>query len=225
MTEPTGGAPMPPPSVGGPASEPPAQQPPAPQPPHDQGAWQAPPPSSQPQFQQAPVAAGPAPGVAYADLVTRIIAYIIDALILGVVWTIVWTVIVGSLFVTSGFALLTVAGVILGLLWAAASAVYFIYGWTRMRASLGQRVLGLETVNAADGATLTQDQAIQRWIYLFGIPGLLAVLGNIVGFLGFLLSLAGLAYAIYLLYTASQSPKRQGFHDVKAQTVVIKRTA
>jgi uncharacterized RDD family membrane protein YckC len=231
MTEPTGGAPAPPPSGDNAEAPPPApqasaQQPVVSKPPAQaQGSWQAPPAGSQPQFQQAPMEAGPAPGVAYADLVTRIIAIIIDWLILGVVWTIVWTVVAGSLFVTSGFAMLAVAGIVLGVIWAAVSAVYFVYGWTRLRASPGQRVLGLETVNAADGATLSQDQAIQRWIFLFGIPGILAVLGNIVGLVGSLLGLIGLGYTIYLLYTASQSPKRQGFHDVKASTVVIKRTA
>jgi uncharacterized RDD family membrane protein YckC len=176
-----------------------------------------------PQFQPAAVSAGPAPGVAYADLVTRIIAYIIDAIILGVVWTVVWSVVFGTLFVTSGYAMLLVAGIALGILWAGASAVYFVYTWTKMRASLGQRVLSLETVNAADGATLTNNQAIRRWVFLFGIPGLLAVLSNVIGTLGLLLSLAGLGYSIYLLYTASQSPKRQGYHDVQANTVVVKR--
>ena len=37
-----------------------------------------------------------------------------------------------------------------------------------MRASPGQKVLSLETVNAADGATLTQNQAIRRWAFLWG---------------------------------------------------------
>ena len=32
-----------------------------------------------------------------------------------------------------------------------------------MRASLGQKALGLQTVNAADGATLTRPQAVRRW--------------------------------------------------------------
>jgi hypothetical protein len=85
-------------------------------------------------------------------------------------------------------------------------------------------------VNAADGATLTRDQAIRRWAWLFGPQVVasvcqfalgatdIAVLGSLIGLLSFL-------YTIYLLYTASQSPKRQGFHDVQAATVVVKRLA
>ncbi len=207
MTEPTGGAPAPPPQ--------------------DPGSWQAPPPSPQPQFQQAPAAAGPAPGIMYADTITRVIAYVIDAIIFWVVAIFIVGLIVLSIFAGGGLVGL-IGSVLLAVLGLVGSAIYFVYCWTRLRASLGQKALGLETVNAADGATLTQDQAIRRWAFLFGptalggalsyAPGPLAVLGLLVGLLAFI-------YEIYLLYTVTQSTKRQGFHDVQAGTVVIKRTA
>jgi uncharacterized RDD family membrane protein YckC len=231
MTDPTGGvpnqgAPVPPPAapVPPPAGGYQAPPAPAPTPPPSQGGFQAPPPSqpSAPAFQQAAVEPGPAPGIAYADLVTRIVAYVIDAIGLGIVWTIVWSVIAGMLVVTSGFGLLTVAGVVLGLVWAAGSLAYFVYCWTKLRATLGQRVMKLETVNASDGATLTQPQAIRRWAFLFGPAAAGIVLGNILGILGSLLGLLAFGYECYLLYTASQSTKRQGFHDAQAGTVVIK---
>ncbi len=211
MTEPTGGAPTPPP-------------------PQDPGSWQAPPPTPQPQFQQAPVAAGPAPGVAYSDLVTRIIAYIIDAILLSIVFWVVGIAILGGLLLTGGVAGAIIGFLVLGVLYLAGSAIYFIYTWTTMRASPGQKVLNLETVNAADGATLTRDQAIRRWAFLFGPSALgtvanFALGGTSIAILGTLVSLATLVYTIYLLYSASQSPKRQGFHDVQAGTVVIKRMA
>lgn len=249
MTDPAGGvpnqgepvpppaAPVPPPAQGGyQAPEPAAPAPPpvgapvpppaaAPAPPPTQGGYGAPqgsPTFTAPAFQQAAVEAGPAPGIAYADLVTRIIAYVIDGIALGIVWTIVWSVIVGTLVVTTGYGMLLVAGIVLGLLWAAGSAAYFVYCWTKMRATAGQKIMKLETVNAADGATLTQPQAIRRWAFLFGPTAAGIVLGNVLGVIGPLLSLAAFGYAIYLLYTASQSPKRQGFHDVQAGTVVVK---
>lgn len=207
MTEPTGGAPTPPP-------------------PQDQGSWQAPPPPTpQPQFQQAPVAAGPAPGIAYADTVTRVIAYIIDLIIFWVVGLFIVGLIVLSIF-TGGGAAALIGTTLLAVLGLVGSAIYFIYCWTRLRASLGQKALGLETVNAADGATLSQEQAIRRWAYLFGptalgaalgyAPGPLAILGPLIGLLAFF-------YQLYLLYTVTQNPKRQGFHDVQAGTVVVKR--
>ena len=189
-------------------------------------------------FQVKPVEAGPAPGIAYADLGMRIGAYVIDAIGLSVVYFVVAAilsgVLLGSLF-TVGIAMLFIVVVILGALYLVGSAVYFVYTWTTMRASLGQKMLGLETVNAGNGATLTQQQAIRRWAFLFGPQAIVTVLQigsswfvyafGLMGVISLLLSLAGLAYTIYLLYTTSQSSKRQGFHDVQAGTVVIKRVA
>jgi uncharacterized RDD family membrane protein YckC len=208
---------MPPPSAGQAG----APQPPAQQPPQQQGSWQSPPPGQPPQSQQPPVAAGPAPGVAYADTVSRVIALVIDAIILGVGLAVVNT----FLLVIGGWG----AFIITGILYIIVNAVYFIFTWTRLRASPGQKVLNLETVNAADGATVTQDQAIRRWLYLWGPASLAQILsfsgGLVLGVLGVFVSLFALAYEIYLLYSVTQSPKRQGYHDVKAGTVVIKRTA
>jgi uncharacterized RDD family membrane protein YckC len=177
-------------------------------------------------FQTAPLAAGPAPGISYADLVTRIIAFIIDGVILGFGYVIVWSILLGALFVTGGFGGFFIGVIIGAVIYLVASAVYFVYTWTTMRASPGQKILNLETVNAADGATLSRDQAIRRWAFLFGPAALATVFGYSGGGLGILstlISLVSLGYTIYLLYTASQDPKRQGFHDKQAGTVVVKR--
>jgi uncharacterized RDD family membrane protein YckC len=174
-----------------------------------------------PAFQPAAVAPGPAPGVTYADLVTRIIAFIIDAIILYIPWVILSAVVFTVVLINgAGFILF---GLVLGVIYAVGTAVYFVYCWTRLRASVGQRVLSLECVNAADGATLTQDQAIRRWAWLFG-PYCISIVANYVfGLLGSLIGLLAFVYVIYLLYTVSQNPKHQGYHDVQASTVVVKR--
>lgn len=211
----------------GPASEgtPPPESPPPASP---QGSWQTEPQSTWQPPQAAPVAAGPAPGVAYADLVQRVIAYIIDAIIFGIVFWVIGIALLGGLLLTGGFAGAIVGFLVLSVLSLVGSAIYFVYTWMTMRASPGQRILGLETVNEADGATLTRDQAIRRWAFLFGPQAVGAVaqtaLGGDAYFLGLIISLATLGYTIYLLYTASQSPKRQGFHDVQANTVVVARS-
>jgi uncharacterized RDD family membrane protein YckC len=216
MTDPAGGTPTPPPATPPPATPPPSN-------------WQQ---QTAPTggFQTAPVAAGPAPGVVYADLVTRIIAFVIDYVLVGIVTFLVAIIVVGLLTAIGGLL-----GALLGFIIAAVivwvgSAVYFVYTWMNMRASPGQRILGLETVNAADGSTLTQPQAIRRWGFLYGIFALSAVGQLVLGstslsILSLLLSLATLGYTIYLVYSASQSPKRQGYHDVQAGTVVVKRVA
>ena len=46
-------------------------------------------------------------------------------------------------------------------------AVYWIYTWTSMRASPGQKMLGMQVGNSPDGQTLNQEQAIRRWAVLF----------------------------------------------------------
>ena len=43
------------------------------------------------------------------------------------------------------------------------------------------------------------------------------------GTLGSLIGLLAFGYEIFLLWTTYQSPKKQGYHDVQAGTVVVKR--
>jgi uncharacterized RDD family membrane protein YckC len=177
------------------------------------------------QMKNVVVEKGPAPGVEYAELPIRIGAYIIDMVLLFVAYFIVATVIIAVLLFT-GFWF--IAWVVTALLYAAGSAIYFIWSWRNLRASPGQKVLSLETVNAATGKAISMDQAVKRYLYLFG-PALLAQVFSFGGFgfaiLGMLVGLAAFAYTIWLLYTVSQSPKRQGYHDVQASTVVIRRFA
>ena len=184
-----------------------------------QNAWQAPPPD----HAKDP---GPAPGVTYADLSFRVFGYIIDAIIAAVLFLVIGTVILGVVGSLGGALGWVIGLVFLVAFNAAFSAIYFIYSWTTLRASPGQKVLGLETVNAADGATLTQPQAIRRWLWLFGPFVLLSALQMVVGgAVGTIFSLGSLGYGIYLLYTTYQHPKRQGLHDVQAATVVVRRAA
>jgi uncharacterized RDD family membrane protein YckC len=235
MTDPAGGVPNQgepaappaaepvPPLAAAPAPPPAAAPPPpaaAPAPPPAQAGYQAPqggPAFTAPTLQQAAVEAGPAPGIVYADLVTRIIALVIDYLILFIPFVLISLVLA---FVSFGPFLAS-------LIFAGASAGYFVYTWTKQRATYGQKFQKLECVNAADGATLTQEQAIRRWAFLFGPSALVTIVTNFpiwaIAALGSLLGLVVFGYLIYLLYSASQSPKRQGFHDVQAGTVVVKR--
>ncbi len=205
--------------------------------PQGTGDWQNAPPAPTPPsapahapggFQTAPVRRRTGPGGVLRRPGHPDHRLLIDAILLSVLFWVIGIAILGGLLLTGG-----IAGAIIGFLcWAsctwAGSAIYFIYTWTTMRASPGQKILNLETVNAADGATLTRDQAIRRWAYLFGPSAVgtvanFALAGTDIGFLGSLISLATFVYTLYLLWSASQSPKRQGFHDVQSGTVVVKR--
>ncbi|MFI5255300.1 MAG: RDD family protein [Candidatus Limnocylindrales bacterium] len=184
-------------------------------------SWQAPAPAAEPQ-------PGPA-GFVYADLPNRIIAYVIDIVILFVI-NIVVTAVVGAVglnistfSLANGFTYNYLAVVVIGLIGLAVSAGYFIYTWTRMRGTIGMRALGMQIGNEGNGATLTQNQAIKRWIYVGGWISIVQIV-NPVPLLGILVGLAGLIYIIYLLYTTAQSPTKQGYHDHAAKTMVVKAT-
>jgi uncharacterized RDD family membrane protein YckC len=168
------------------------------------------------------------PGFVYADVPNRFIALIIDAIVMLLI-----LIVIGIILAAVGFnagLMTTGTNIVSGVIYAALSLVvtggYFIYTWTSMRASVGMRVLGMQVGNAFDGKTLTMEQAMKRFIALWGPSTLSGALNSVSG-IGQLISLAVLVYLVYLLYTTAKSPTKQGFHDIFANTVVVKaaRTA
>ena len=204
-------APAPPPEAPPPPAGPPSQMPPQP-------AWM------QNLTSTAPVA-GPA-GLFYADLPNRIIAYIIDVILLAIVGAIV-TAITGSFMpvvqfdFVNGFHYNYLAAIINAVISGGISAAYFIYTWTAMRGTLGMKVLGMQIGSEKDGTTLTMDQAIRRWLAVGGWITIAQAL-NPLPLLGILIGLVALGYVIYLLYTTAQSPTKQGFHDHFVGSMVVK---
>ena len=181
---------------------------------------------------QAPPAAAPQPGPAgfvYADLPNRIIAYIIDIVILAIANIIITAVIgavglnISTFSLQNGFTYNYLAVVVVGIIGLIISAGYFIYTWTTMRGTIGMKALGMQIGNEGDGATLTQNQAIKRWIYVGGWISIVQIV-NPLPLLGLLVGLAGFIYIVYLLYTTAQSPTKQGYHDHAAKTMVVKAT-
>jgi uncharacterized RDD family membrane protein YckC len=162
-------------------------------------------------------AATPAASLAPADMGTRVIAYIIDAVVLSIAYLIL-------------LAVLPLPGgaIVRSVIFAVLSFLYFGYSWRTWRASPGQRVLALMTVSATDGSPLTWNQAVMRFAWLFGPSVLGSLFGNadqVGGTLSFILSLVVLGYYIYLFWTASQDPKRQGLHDKRSGSIVVKGAA
>jgi len=172
------------------------------------GSWAAAPP---------PVQAGPA-GFVYADVPNRAIAYIIDAIILFVIDVVVFLVLAA---IGLGNASFGIGSIVLAIVALAISGAYFLYTWTAMRGTVGMKVLSMQVGNAGDGKTLTMEQAVRRWIAL-GAPFSLAQVFSPIAGIGILVSLAALGWFIYLVYTTAKSPTKQGFHDVFADTMVVK---
>jgi uncharacterized RDD family membrane protein YckC len=154
--------------------------------------------------------------LAPAAVATRVIAYIIDAIILGIIGIFILGIVINDV---------TIVGTVTrAIIYAVLGFLYFGYSWTAWRASPGQRILGLMTVDATSGAAITWNQAVMRWAFLFG-PSVLNSLFPVGGGLGSIVSLVVLAYYIYLLYTTATDARKQGLHDKQANTLVITKTA
>jgi uncharacterized RDD family membrane protein YckC len=196
-------------------------------------APEAPPPAPAANWQTAPPAtvAG-IPGFVFADVPNRFIALIVDGIILAVIGAVV-SAVVAAIFgqqytittdangFPTGVSTNFVSATVTLLLSLVVSAVYWIYTWTAMRGSPGMKVLGMQVGNYPDGATLTQNQAVRRWVALGGPLPLVQVLNQLPA-IGALIGLAALAYYVYLLYSTAKSPTKQGFHDKYANSVVVK---
>ncbi len=154
--------------------------------------------------------------LAPAAVATRVIAYIIDAIILGILGIVIVGIIISDVTI--------VGNIIRAIIYAVLGFLYFGYTWTAWRATPGQRILGLMTVDATSGAALTWNQATMRWAFLFG-PSVLNSLFPVGGGLGAIISLVILAYYIYLLYTTATDPRKQGLHDKQANSLVTTKIA
>lgn len=219
MSQPTGEP------QGGPPSW---QQPPQPPSPPPAQSWQqspqqpqppTPPPSQAPSWtanitSTAPVV-GPA-GYYYADVPNRIIAYIIDVILLGIINLIVLALVVAIMGASDAASIvITVIGLVI-------SIGYWVWSWSSRRMTVGMQLLGLQIGSEADGSTITQGQALVRWA-IIGVPGLLASATSYFSSgLGVLLSLVGAIWLIALLVSIAQSATKQGYHDRYAKTIMVK---
>jgi uncharacterized RDD family membrane protein YckC len=206
MTDPTNPGPDPQPT---PQPPPPQPAPPAaswPPPPQPPTSWTAPPPE-----------VGPAPGIRFASHGPRLVAYIIDTILLSVVLIAVITVLSIVVFGSAWLSGLTSAdfsgtpspaavGTIVGFVFLVfffvlLSFAYFPFFWARSGQTPGMRLFNLHVVRDTDGGKITGGQAILR---LFGYW-----VSAFVFYLGF----------IWVFVDA----RRRGWHDLIAGTVVIER--
>jgi uncharacterized RDD family membrane protein YckC len=194
------------------ATPPPASPPPA-----------APPPGAPPPYVGAPApwapvaAANPyaipgAAGIEIAGAMPRVVAYIIDSVLLGLLTGVLFGIVFGIAPGIGGMFLVQAAiGIVV-------EAVYFIAFWTSdARATLGMRLLKLQVGNAFDGRKLDGAQAVRRWIALGGWLSALGYSQTSAGFSGTAL----LLWSIVLLVTTAVSPTKQGLHDRFANSAIV----
>lgn len=169
---------------------------------------------------------GPA-GLFYADVPNRIMALIIDIIVLSVIGFIL-ALLFGGLVTdpgaldSPGGELDVVPFLVVLLLQLGLSLAYFGYLWTATGATLGMRLLGLRIGDEADGQPIGRGQAVTRWL-LLGIPSVLASLAAYVpDMIAVILSIVGVMWLLMLLYTMAQSPTKQGLHDRYAHTILVR---
>jgi uncharacterized RDD family membrane protein YckC len=154
--------------------------------------------------------AGPAPGIEFAPHGPRLVAYILDSILLSIVVGFFIAIGVGLLLsgttfegkqVTSievgaatGFAVFALIGTVIGVL-------YFPFFWARGGQTPGMRPFGLHVVRDADGGPIGWGSALLRLIGLW-LAALVFYLGYIWVFI---------------------DKRRRGWQDLIAGTVVVKR--
>lgn len=144
--------------------------------------WQAPEPE-----------AGPSPGVAFAGPGARLVAYIVDIIVVSVaafVLTILAILLAATLPI---LAILPIVAIIV------VPLLYFPYYWSRGGQTPGMKMMGIKVVRDRDGGPVTSGQAILRLIG-YWVSALVFYIGYIWIFI---------------------DKRRRGWHDLIGGTVVI----
>lgn len=147
---------------------------------------------------------GPAPGLEFAGYGERLVAYIVDAIIVTII--VVVASIVGAFAIAGGAATGSVgaavsAGFLLVIVVFVVSIGYFPFFWARGGTTPGMKMFGLYVVRDSDGGPISGGQAVLR---LFGYW-----VASLVFYLGF----------IWVFI----DKRRRGWHDLIAGTVVVQR--
>ena len=137
----------------------------------------------------------------YAGMVSRLLAWVIDAFAVGVIFALLLNlvelgieVVTGQTFEPSGTIFSTIVGISF-VLWA---ILYFAFPWAMSGKSVGMAVLGIQ-VRRSDGSHVNGNRALLR---IIALPLSFLVLG------------IGLVMGIF-------QRQRKCLHDVIADTVVV----
>ena len=152
----------------------------------------APPPPPQMPGGYAPVAVA-SPG-SYGGFWIRVVAYIIDIVILGVVGGVI-----DAIFHANPSDASAGGNGIAGFINLVIDVAYFAGQWTYFGATLGQRVFKLRVVDAATGQPIGLGKALLRWVGLF---------------VSFLVCFVGVIWVAF-------DARKQGWMDKSAGTLVV----
>ena len=171
-----------------------------------------------------------APGLVYAGAGPRLIAYIIDAVLVGIVVSIITlpfaaSALTDSLSGSAAFdpanpvPMMTPVAGISTIIALAIEAAYFSLLWASGgRATIGMRLLKLQVGDATSGNRIPIATAFRRWLGFGAWLNLIAF----VPVLGAFASLAVFAWQVILLVTTASHPQKMGLHDRFANTAMVR---
>jgi uncharacterized RDD family membrane protein YckC len=144
---------------------------------------------------------GPGPGVTYGGRWRRLIAAVIDGLIVYAASWIVTAPILGFGTIYEGsVARQAAANLIAGVL----AFLYYVLQHGRWGQTLGKRTMGLRVVRAEDAGAVGYGQAALRLVFAYAISAITCGIGGIID-------------VAWILWDA----RRQALHDKVARTVVV----
>ena len=155
-------------------------------------------------------------GLQYGRTLDRLMAYWLDGFIVEI--PVLVAVVLLSGF--GGATGLRIGGVTLvaGILALGIHLLYFVSFWTGgARATIGMRLMKLQIADAGDGATLTVQQGLVRWL---AIGGAFQVV-QLVPALALVGVLMAVLWSLVLLASTATSPTRQGIHDRIAGSALV----
>jgi len=161
-----------------------------------------------------------APGLAFADISSRLVAFVVDAAIVGIVGAaLVIALGFGERIDTGTSSYMWVSGGTANVAFALFGFAYFVFFWTGgRRATIGQRAFDIQVGNAFDGTPLRFNQAVRRWLGYGSFLGSLAIVPNLRSY-GVL---AQLIWVLVLLGSTGRSPMKQGLHDRFAHSALVR---
>ncbi len=194
----------------------------------------------------APRGDQPARGVTLGELPIKGIAFLIDVLLIQQSSALVFQV---FSFVTSHTILVAATGGVtdpvlaawiafglplIGL--GAIEAIAYVFLYRVYRASPGQMVMGLFTLEVAGGTALSKGRAFVRWVVLL-LPALIMSSGDAIGYLGHFAVQTKIDQAVFqgmavllpfiwfviLTITILLNRNGRGLHDRLARSVVVRR--
>jgi uncharacterized RDD family membrane protein YckC len=137
---------------------------------------------------------GPAPGVAFAGPGARLVAYLVDIIIVTV--AVIVIAILGAIL-TFVLPVVGILSLIVGI--GVVPLIYFPYYWSRSGQTPGMTMMGIKVVRDRDGGPVTSGQAVLRLLG-YWVSGAVFYLGYIWIFI---------------------DKRKRGWHDLIAGTVVV----